>query len=467
MTDVGYSADRPYVDARLNELHHPVTGLPGPALLLDRLGQALAREPRPDSGLALLVVELDPFDDIVGSGGSVEADETVRVAAACLLKPLGRADTLAHLEGCRFAVLCEGVERERAAREVAESLGLALLRPLPVAGRQRRVSASIGIAIAEHPDHDPRGLLATAEGCLDEARREGGGTVVMVKRVTEQGRAERLSLEDSLRHALHERQLRLFYQPIVSLPDAEVTAVEALLRWQHPTRGLVSPAEFLPVAEESGIIVAIGAWAFREACREATRWPVAEGRPLPVQVNLAAAQVVAPDFTELVDETLAQTGVSADRVGLEVTENVLLQPSRPIVLRQLRNRGLRVLLDDFGTGLWTREALGHLPIDAVKFDRALVSRLDNSGEAREAFAAATATAGALGLQCVAEGVENAQQADQVRELGCGFAQGYHFARPMTAAALRSHLAAEEPSRSPGRPSRVLGRLAAGLPGRQR
>lgn len=448
MTDVGYSA----------ELHDPVTGLPGPALLLDRLGQALAREPRPGCCLALLVVELDAFDD---------TDETVRVAAACLLKPLGRADTLAHLEGCRFAVLCEGVERERAAREVAESLGLALLRPLPVAGRQRRVSASIGIAIADHPDHDPRALLATAEQCLDEARREGDGTVVMATRVSELRRAERLALEDALRHALHERQLRLFYQPIVSLPGGEVTAVEALLRWQHPTRGLVSPAEFLPVAEESGIIVAIGAWAFREACHEAIRWPVAEGRPLPVQVNLAAAQVTAPDFGELVDETLAQTGLPADRVGLEVTENVLLQPSRPIVLRQLRNRGLRVSLDDFGTGIWTRDALGHLPIDAVKFDRALVSRLGDSYEAREAFAAATATAGALGLRCVAEGVENAQQADDVRQLGCGFAQGYHFARPMTGAALRAHLAGEQPSHSPRRPSRVLGRLAGGLPGRHR
>ncbi len=464
MTNVVYSKGSAYADARLDELHHPVTGLPGAALLLDRLGQALAREPRPGCGLALLVVELDAFD-IRDSGGSVEADETVRVAAACLLKPLGRADTLAHLEGCRFAVLCEGVRRERAAQEVAESLGLALLRPLPVAGRHRRVSASIGIAIAEHPDHDPRGLLATAERCLDEARREGGGTVV-AERVSELRRAERLTLEDALRHALHERQLRLLYQPIVSLPDAKVTAVEALLRWQHPTRGLVSPAEFLPVAEESGIIVAIGAWVFREACREATRWPVAEGRPLPVQVNLAAAQVVAPDFAQLVDETLAQTGLPADRVGLEVTESLLLQPSRPIVLRQLRNRGLRVLLDDFGTGIWSRDALGHLPIDAVKFDRALVSRLGDSCEAREAFAAATATAGALGLRCVAEGVENAQQADDVRELGCGFAQGYHFARPMTAAALRGHLAGEQPSRSPGRPSRVLGRLA-GRPRRQR
>jgi len=450
----------------LDELHDPVTGLPGPALLLDRLGQALAREPRPGSGLALLVVELDPFDQIVGSQRCVEADETVRVAAACLLKPLGRADTLAHLEGCRFAVLCEGVERERAAREVAESLGLALLRPLPVAGRHRRVSASIGIAIAEHPDHDPRGLLATAEECLDEARHEGGGPVVMAKRVSELGRAERLSLEDSLRRALHEHQLRLFYQPIVSAPDAEVIAVEALLRWQHPTRGLVSPAEFLPVAEESGIIVAIGAWAFREACRDATRWPTAEGRPLRVQVNLAAAQVVAPDFAELVEETLVQTGLSPDRVGLEVTENVLLQPSRPVILRQLRKRGLCVLLDDFGTGSWRRDALGHLPIDAVKLDRALVSRLGHSGEAREAFAAATETAGALGLQCVAEGVENAQQADQVRDLGCGFAQGYHFARPMTATALLAHLATEKPSRSTGRPSRVLGRLAGGWP-RQR
>ncbi len=456
-------AARESADHVVHELRDVVTGLPGPALLLDRLGQALARAPRPDFSLALLVVELDSFDH----RGSVEADETLRVAAACLLTPLGRADTLARLGGCRFAVLCEGVKGERAAREVAESLALALLRPLPVAGRHRRVSASIGIAVAEHADYEPHMLLAEAETCLEAARGQGGGTVIVAHRTTETRRPERLSFEDSLRRALHGRQLRLLYQPIVSLPDGEITAVEALLRWQHPTRGLVSPAEFLPVAEESGIIVAFGAWALRQACRDAACWPVVRGDPLRVTVNLAAAQVLAPELAELIDETLAETGLPADRLGLEVTENVLLHPSRPAVLRELRQRGLRILLDDFGTGGWTLEALGHLPLDAVKFDRVLVASVGSSDAARETVGAAAATAGALDLECIAEGVETAAQADQVRELGCGLAQGYHFARPMTAAALRAHLGEGKLSRSPGRPPRVLGRLADGLPRRPR
>ena len=458
-------------DGSLDDVVDPIrdalTGLPGPALLLDRIGQALVREPGPGANIAVIVVELDSFAELVGLGASLEARETVRAAANCLLKPLRPSDTLARLGGCRFAVLCERIERDAAARDIAESLALALLRPMPVAGHHRRVSASIGIAIAEHADYEPHVLLAEAERCLDEGRRrEGAGTVVIAGRRTEQRRAERLSLEDALRRALHERQLRLLYQPIVSMPGGEVTAVEALLRWQHPTRGLVSPAEFLPIAEESGIIVAIGAWALRQACRDAARWSDDSGGQPRVNVNLSAAEVVAPDLPEMVDEILAETGLPADRVGLEVTENVLLQRSRPVVLRELRQRGLRVLLDDFGTGSWTRSALGHLPIDAVKFDRALVSRLGCSADVDEAVGAAAATAGALDIACIAVGVETAQQADQACERGCGHAQGYYFARPMTAAELCQHLGAPHAARFPGR-SRARSRLADGLARRQR
>lgn len=452
------------VDDDVDPLRDVLTGLPGPALLLDRIGQALAREPRPGANLAVLVVELDSVAELMGP--SVEADETVRAAAACLRKPLRRTDTLARLRGWRFAVLCEGVERDVAARDIAESLALALLRPMPLASRHRRVSASIGIAIAEHPHYDPHELLSEAETSLDEGRREGSGKVVIARRRTEQRRTERRPLEDALRRAVHQRQLCLLYQPIVSMPGAEVTAVEALLRWQHPTRGLVSPAAFLAIAEESGIIVPIGVWAFRQACQDAAHWAGASDSSPRVNVNLSALQVLAPDLPEMVDEILAETGLRADRVGLEVTENVLLQPSRPVVLRQLRQRGVHVLLDDFGTGSWTRSALAHLPIDAVKFERSLVARLGCSAEADETVAAAAATASALGIECIAVGVENAQQADRARERGCGYAQGYHFARPMTADALRGHLGAREPARSPGRSS-ALNRLAAGLARRKR
>jgi EAL domain-containing protein (putative c-di-GMP-specific phosphodiesterase class I) len=273
-------------------------------------------------------------------------------------------------------------------------------------------------------------------------------------------------LQDSLRRALHERQLRLAYQPIVSLGTGAVTALEALVRWQHPTRGLVSPAEFLPIAEESGMIVQIGEWVLHEACRESMRWSPSSGGPLPVNVNLSGAQIEAPGFPELVDDILADIGCPADRVRLEVSESSLLQPAGLEVLRTLRQRGLGVLLEDFGTGISTPEALAQMPIDGIKIDEGLISRLRATGAESDILHAGVVTARELELQIVAKGIETPQQAQLVRELGCGLAQGYHFAQPMAPALLDGFLGARVAARSRGRLSRTLRRRSPGAPGRQ-
>ena len=287
-------------------------------------------------------------------------------------------------------------------------------------------------------------MLRDADIAMYRAKELGPGRWEVFDELVRNRALERVGIERELRRALELGELRLHYQPIVRLDDGALQSVEALVRWQHPERGLVPPGDFIPIAEESGLILQIGAWTLREACEQACRWRAEFGdrAPLPVSVNVSARQLAQPELPEIVGRVLRQTGMSAGDLAIEVTESALidgLERARPTRCASSRALGVRILLDDFGTGYSSLSHLQQFPIDALKIDRSFVMHLGQGGDECAIVRAIAAMAGALGLDVVAEGVETVEQAEEAWALGCCWAQGYYFARPAPAAEVESLL----------------------------
>ena len=418
-------------------LHDSLTGLPNRMLFIDRLRTALRRSSRGMALTGVLFIDLDRFKTINDSLGHEAGDEVLVEVARRFDMALRPGDTVARLGGDEFVVLCEDLDREDDALRVAERLQARLLTPFKLRdGEEHLVTASIGVALTRDSDGEAEALLRDADAAMYRAKDLGRARHElfddgMRARVTERWRTER-----ALGHALDHAELRLHYQPIVALADRGVAGVEALVRWEDPARGLVPRGEFIPFAEESGLISPIGEWVLVEACRQAARWrrEFAGEAPLPVSVNLAARQLAQEDLPAVVTGALRAAGLEPSDLALEITESALIERAEVAAstIAELRALGVQVHVDDFGTGYSSLGFLQRFRVDALKIDRSFVADLGERSEASAIVGAIVAMGHALGLTVVAEGIETERQAAEALALGCDFGQGYLFARPVPA-----------------------------------
>jgi diguanylate cyclase (GGDEF)-like protein/PAS domain S-box-containing protein len=423
-------------EIRHQAVHDPLTGLPNRVLFIDRLGHALARLRRESNAVAVLFLDLDHFKLVNDSLGHQAGDELLTSVAPRLRQILRPGDTVARFGGDEFGILLEDIHTEVDAADVAERINAAFARPFVIAGSEHFVTASVGIAIADHGKEQPEALIRDADAAMYRAKERGRARYELFDEVMRARAVGRLRVENELRRGLEREELRLHYQPVVSLRDGSTTGFEALLRWEHPERGLVPPLDFIWVAEEAGLIDPIGRWVIEQACAQAVRWQSIrpDGPPPEMSVNLSARQVAQRDLPEFVAGVLRATGLQPRSLSLEITESVLLEESETLTdtLRALRGLGVRLMLDDFGTGYSSLGYLKRLQLDALKIDRSFVDGLGTSQQETAIVHAVVGMARALSLGVVAEGVETEAQLAELRRLRCDSAQGYLFARPLPA-----------------------------------
>jgi diguanylate cyclase (GGDEF)-like protein/PAS domain S-box-containing protein len=420
---------------RHRALHDPLTGLPNRVLFLDRLEHALARLERRGSMAAILFLDLDRFKLINDSLGHHVGDELLVATAPRIRQAVRASDTVARFGGDEFGVLVEDIRDERAAIEMAERVAAVFTKPFPLAGSEHFVTTSIGIALArggEPPDE----LIRDADAAMYRAKERGSARYEVFDEAMRDRALARLRVEGDLRRAIERSELRLDYQPIVSLQTSAIVGVEALVRWDHPERGAVEPGEFIPVAEEAGLIEPIGRWVLERACRDTVRWHRLrpDAAPLGVSVNLSGVQFAKRTLPETVAGVLRATGLDPASLSLEITESVILRDVEAVTeaLHGLKTLGLRLALDDFGTGYSSLAYLTRLPIDGLKVDRSFVDGLGTEERDTAVTEAVIAMSRALSLDVVGEGVETAAQAAELRRLGCERAQGFYFSRPVSA-----------------------------------
>jgi diguanylate cyclase (GGDEF)-like protein len=406
-------------------LHDPLTGLPNRTLFVDRLAIALARARRSGALGAVLFLDLDRFKVVNDSLGHHAGDEVLLAVAARLDEVLRVNDTAARFGGDEFTVLAEDFADEADVLELAERVAGAFAAPMAVAGRELALSASIGVALMGGAE-TPEDLLRDADAAMYRAKERGRDRIEVFDETLRERVTKRLELENDLRRAISGGELRTHYQPKVRIDTREIVGVEALVRWEHPERGLVPPGDFIPLAEETGLIIDLGAWVLRDACSRAASWDVT------VSVNLSRRQLGQEDLLELVAATLAETGLPAERLCLEITESTVMRdPERSLeTLRALKALGVALAIDDFGVGYSSLSQLKHLPpVDLLKIDKSFVDNLASGVEDRAIVTAILSLAGAYGMTSVAEGVEDADQVAALEALGCELAQGFLFARP--------------------------------------
>jgi diguanylate cyclase (GGDEF)-like protein len=409
--------------------HDSLTDLPNRTLFREKMGEGLNQVAIAGGAMAVLCFDLDNFKTVNDRLGHAAGDRLLRWVAARLKENVGEHDTVARLGGDEFAVLQRGPQpqsAERLARRLVEIIG----HPPPLESQSIHVGVSVGIAIA--PDHglDADELMKCADLALYQAKAKGRGAYQLFEPEMEEEARSRHALEYDLRGALEANEFHLVFQPQVRLDTTELTGFEALLRWKHPSRGFVSPAEFIPIAEENGLIVPIGEWVLRTACATAASWP-----DVTVAVNLSPVQFRSRGLVTMVTSALAEAGLPPRRLELEVTETALLDDSEATIeiLHQLRALGVRVSLDDFGVGYSSLSYLRKFPFDRIKIDRSFVGTLGESPESVAIVRTIASLGSVLGVETTAEGVETIEQLDFVRECGCTAVQGYYFGRPCPAA----------------------------------
>ncbi len=412
-------------------LHDTLTGLPNRALFLDRLQQALRRARRRPAGVAVLFIDLDRFKLINDSFGHAAGDRVLCDVAARLRDELRPADTIARFGGDELTILCEDVPGEPFARGIAERIAALFEQPFVVDDSEAFLQASIGIALAG-PDDTPENLLRDADAAMYRAKDAGRARIEVFDEAMRADARDRVATEAALRRAIERDELRLHVQPVVALASGRIQGFEGLVRWQHPQRGLVAPDAFIPLAEETGLIVPIGRWVLREVCRTLRRWHAELGREwVQCSVNLSVRDLQQPDLVESVRAALDETGVRPDRLVLEITESAVMESAAGTVdtLHRLKALGVRVALDDFGTGYSSLARLHRFPLDVMKIDRSFTAALGEDHDGASIAAAIVSLGHALGLGVVAEGIQDEAQLRAIQRLGCSFGQGYHFARP--------------------------------------
>ena len=422
-------------------LQDPLTGLPNRALVLDRLGRCQARAKRRKGyAFALLFLDTDNFKSVNQSLGHAAGDSLLKEVAARLETALRPGDTVGRLGGDEFAILLDDLTKKDDALLVAERILQDCQRPFQILGREVYATVSIGIAMSQGGLSSPGDLLRDAETAMVQAKAQGRSRLAVFEAGMHQDAVTRLDLESGLRRALSEGQFRLHYQPIVRLSDGQLLGFEALARWQHPEKGLILPGDFIPAAEENGMILPLGRMVLRQGLQALADWG-REARGLKLSINLSPRQLEDPELLGALDEALRDTGVKPQRLTLEVTESVLMSNRQGAtrVLEALRLRGLGIAIDDFGTGYSSLSYLHQFPAETLKIDRAFVSRMDGLPENEAVTSAIVALGRNLGLSLVAEGIETEMQAKRLQALGCQAGQGYWFAKPMPEAAARAML----------------------------
>ncbi|HUI04039.1 MAG TPA: EAL domain-containing protein [Acidimicrobiales bacterium] len=417
-------------------LHDSLTGLPNRTLFTYRLAYALARGNRAPGTVAVLVLDLDRFKAINDGLGHEVGDEVLVAVAERLEAADGAAEVIARLSGDEFLVLFDGDDAERDASAYAQRVLHALATPVRAGGNEIFITASVGIAATSARVTEATALLSNADAAMYQAKKRGGGTVEVFGEIMRMRILDRMNTEHALHRALERRELRLFYQPVVEINGSRAVGVEALLRWQHPDQGLVAPGRFIPVAEESGLIIPIGAWVLHEACRQLRMWQADHvgGPHGAVEVNLSARQIDHPEIVDTVGRILEETGLPPASLTLEITESALMHDAASAlrVMRALKDLGVTLAIDDFGTGYSSLSHLQRFPLDILKIDKSFVDELGADRGGEEIVAAVVKLAHALGLQVIAEGVETEQQLAALGRLDCDLAQGYLFSRPVPA-----------------------------------
>ena len=415
---------------RHQALHDPLTGLANRALCRDRIAHALEHFERTGRGAAVMFVDVDNFKRVNDLFGHAAGDQLLIALAERMSAAVRPADTVARVGGDEFVVVCEDVD-ERTALVLGSRLAAAVQEPIKAGGIQHNLSASVGIAVGAAASIDPDVLVGQADAASYRAKRLGGG-VEIFDEVMRRRAIARLQTESDLERAFERQELDLAFQPIVSLPAQDTVAHEALLRWYRVDRPAIKPAEFIPIAEESGLIIPIGDWVLEHACRRASELAGAKGtHETWVTVNLSARQIAAPELPDVVAATLEATGLAPSSLGVEVTETVLLHVTPAVVtsLKKLKALGVRLILDDFGTGYSSFQHLKDLPIDMLKIDQSFVANLGRGRQDTAIVASVISMGAALGLDVVAEGVENERQATLLQDLRCPLAQGFFFGPP--------------------------------------
>jgi diguanylate cyclase (GGDEF)-like protein len=427
--------------------HDPLTGLPNRRAFAEHVEAALAdrRTGGAAGQVAVLFVDVDDFKVVNDSLGHGAGDRLLEEVADRLARALRPQAVVARCGGDEFTVLIADVADAGHALAVAERLAATLRPPIVLDGQPRFVTASVGVAVAGDLHLDADHLLQDADVAMYRAKERGKARCEAFDDSLRAVAIRRLALEGGLREALVNGELHLEYQPQVRLPGGAITGCEALVRWRHPQLGTVSPAEFIPMAERLGLVDEIGAWVLREACAEAMRW---QRDDLDIAVNVSPRQLVSEGLAEVVRDALADSGLAPHRLCLEITETALLADvaGTRAMLARLRELGVMLAVDDFGVGHASLRHLRQLlPVDVLKIDKSFVDGVVRDAEDTAIIAAVVRLAAGLGLECVAEGVEEAAQAEALAVLGCTSAQGYHYARPLPAGALRERLGAPVPA----------------------
>ncbi|MCC6339215.1 MAG: EAL domain-containing protein [Acidimicrobiia bacterium] len=434
--------------------HDALTGLPNRVLAMDRLGHALERASRTGTMVAALFLDLDRFKVVNDSLGHEVGDVLLVEAAARLVASVRTQDTVARLGGDEFLVVCEDVEELATVEAIAERILDSLHEPLTLAGREVYVDASIGIALSRAVDDDAEALLRDADVAMYRAKDAGRGRYEVFDGAMRAWAAERLDTEVALRHAVERGEIEVHYQPEVTVSDGSLVGFEALVRWRRPGHGLVPPAGFVVLAEETGLIHELGAHVLERACDALVDWDasVPGRRDVRIAMNLSGRQLAHAGTAPTIRSIIDRTSVDPSRITLEITESVFLEDPDAArrVLEELRSIGLRIAIDDFGTGYSSLAYLQRFPIDIVKIDRFFVRELDGSTRGSEIVAAIAHLAHALGFEVVAEGVETVEQLAVLRELGVDLAQGYLFGRPVPWERAEELIRSRESSVSGGR-----------------
>jgi len=435
---IRYAIERKRAELELSHqaVHDPLTGLPNRTLFMDRLRLALARVERGSQSVAVLFLDLDRFKIVNDSLGHEAGDALLTAVAERLSSLLRSSDTVARFGGDEFVMLCDELGSEQDAVVVAERIGSELSKPHTIGGREIQVRASIGIAYGRDRTAAPEELIRSADQAMFRAKHCGTAYEFTDARATNLAR-RRLDLEAELRRAVERSEFVLEYQPQVDLHTDGILGVEALVRWQHPKRGILAPDQFIATAEESALILPIGEWVIGEACRQLADWRKLGlcGDELTMSVNLSPRQLTDLRLVALIEECLRSTGVPAARVCFEITESaVAADPERGAeTLRALKDLGTKLALAGFGTGESSLGALHEYPVDRLKLDRSFVASFCSGLKPGRIFAAVLGVAHAHGLRAIAEGIENRDQLEHVAAVGCDAAQGFHLARPQTPA----------------------------------
>ncbi|WFS04556.1 bifunctional diguanylate cyclase/phosphodiesterase [Rhizobium tumorigenes] len=416
--------------------HDALTGLPNRVLFRDRLNVAIASHREETARIAVICLDLDHFKEVNDTLGHGAGDVLLQQLSGRLTSCVRRSDTVARLGGDEFAIIQVGVNQPHEAEQLSRRLINALKEPFSIDGQELHIGVSIGIAIADLADGDPERLLKNADIALYRAKQAGRATYKIFEPKMDMELQARKALEHDLRQAVLKNELEVHYQPLIDLETRTITGVEALVRWRHPTRGLVSPADFIPLAEETGLIIPIGVWVLETACTQAVEWP-----NLRVAVNLSPVQFRSRELIETVEDVLRRTGLPAERLELEITESVLINDANAAlsILNALKTLGVKIAMDDFGTGYSSLGYLNSFPFDKIKIDKSFIGDM-NAQEKSGAIVRSVISLGqSLNMITTAEGVETIEQANFLTEEGCDQLQGFYFSKPVTAVELSRFL----------------------------